>query len=145
MMRGATVYQLGSLLPEQENPLKDMLAQIDALQQEAIADIRTVADEGGPASSFKAEYDALAAQVTQLAAEITVLDENHIASWKGRANAVVSALMDLLNRLGKQKQGGFELAGKRGLFWGLGVATVVAGTSYYVWTHRKRRRGRRAR
>jgi hypothetical protein len=144
MMHGATVYQLGSLLPEQETPLTNMLAQIDALQQEAIADIRTVSDEGGPASSFKAEYDALAAQVTQLAAEVTILDEDHIASWQGRANAVVSSLMDLLNRLGKSKQGGFELAGKTGLFWGLSVATAVATAAYFVWT-RKTRRGRRAR
>jgi hypothetical protein len=140
---GARVFQLGALPPETENPLRDMLAQIDALQQEALADIRTLSDEGHDISSYKAEYDAFETQSAMLGGEFTTLDEGHIPSWKGRANGVVAGLMDLLNRLGTAKQGGFELAGKKGLLWGLGVAVVVAGTSYFVWQHRRRRRGYR--
>jgi hypothetical protein len=142
MMHGATVFQLGSLLPDQEVPLTNMLAQIDALQQEALGDIRTVSDEGGNTSGFKTEWDTLMAQSSQLAAELTTLDDDHIADWKGRANAVVDGLMSLLGRLGTTKQHGFTFAGRQGLGWGLGVSAAVAALSYFVWRNKKRGRGR---
>jgi hypothetical protein len=142
MMHGATVYQLGALLPEQEVPLKDMLGQIDALQQEALGDIRTLSDEGHNVSSFKTEWDAFMAQSGQLSTEFTLLDEHHIAAWKGRANAVVSGLMDLLARLGKAKQGGFSIAERSGLMWGFAASVAVAGIAFYVWRGKRRPRRR---
>jgi hypothetical protein len=140
-IHGATVYQLGSLLPEQEVPLTTMVAQIDALQQEALFDIHTLADNGANVSGFKAELDAFTASSGQLAGELTILDEAHIPSWKGRANAVVVGLTDLMRRLEASKQSSFELSGRRGLEWGLGVSVVVAATAYFVW--RRKKRGRR--
>jgi hypothetical protein len=106
--------------------------------------MHTLAAEGRNVTGYKATYDAFAAQAVQLAGELTVLDDGHIAAWKGRADAVYNGMMDLLNTLGVAKQTGFEFAGKQGLFWGLGVSAAVATTAYLVWRNKKRsrRRGR---
>ena len=140
----ASVIQLGALTPDQEGPLRAILTQVDALQEQAIAEIIALADNGVDISDFKSRWNDTKSQLQQLTAELFSVNEaSQIPDFRARAAGLLAVTQALMDNLDAAKTSGFSHASSMGMLWGLGISAAVATIAFVVWRGKNRRRVRR--
>lgn len=138
-MANAHVYMLGALPPDVESALNGRLADLGALQQQAVDDMILVGESGANITAFQSQLNTITQQIQVLQAELATLDVAGAATFAAQADQIKKQLLAILDQLAKLKQSNAGYLQNVGLQWGLGISLVVAALGYAVYTHRKRR------
>lgn len=134
------VHHLGTLGPETQRSLEDVINRLRDLDEQVVDDIILTGRQGADVSAVMATRESLFDQTTALEATIQTMDEEDAEAWRAKASEISQQYQTLLAQTRDMRQSTWTGARIEGLAWGVGAAAGAAALAYYVWFRKRRRR-----